>query len=466
MPMKKLLCAVLALCLGLSLGGCGGQAPEPGPEEAFQRLLAADYEVYYLIYGGGLTADSDSAMTKEKTAYWEVTSADYGTLDALQRRLEDIYLRSETVKAILGAEDKAGDQLLLWEDGRLWRSAAPEVRAFGYEVEEETIRLESQSDTAASFSFQESGLDGSLYETAMSITKTAGGWRLDAPRWEAERTLIREGSGQTSLVGQGAARQAAEAFLASLLEGGVQESLQGVQLGDCSAWQGVKITSAAITETVEEFDSQGDYLVSVTVENGGGVFPEGTQDYRLVMRCNEMRFGDAVYPAYFRPASEQYYNWSDYVEQNQDGPGPCWYVDAFIGFYGWTTFQDPTQLPADTVVEFSLLFAQSAEGDDRYTPAELAGAVERTFGLENFDGTGTKYYVKDQDRYLLWGRGGNIMDLLIQMPKIRGSQAQVDVSFYGDVLCTARLRTIRYTLEKGNDGSWKLLSAVTVTEEK
>ncbi len=458
---KRLTCALLALCLCLAaLGGCGEkQPPDASPEDAFRRLLAADYEVYSLIYGGGLTVDSSQGGT----GYQPVNSAGYETIDALQKRLESIYLRSETVRDILEAPDQTGAPLLKIENGQLLRSARPTLLTLGYEVDDTSIQAESQSDSAAAFLFQETGLDGSLYRTRLSMTKTAGGWRLDAPRWEAERTLIREGSDQDSLVEADAARLAAEEFLASVVNGSLPQDQSGM-LGDLSAWQEIKVSSAKVTETVEEGDSWGDYRVAVTVENGAGVFPEGEQQFRLVMNCNEMRYGDRVYPAYFRPASEEYYNWGGYVEQNQDGPGPAWYVDAFIGFYGSATFATPWDLPPETVVEFSLLFAQSSEGDQRYTPAELDAAIQKTFGITGFDGRGTKFYVKEQDRYLLWGRGGNIYDLLIQPPRIRSSQAQVDVTFYGDVLCTAPLRTLRYTLEKNHDGSWMLLSAQRVDD--
>lgn len=465
MGRKKLLCLILALCLGISLWGCGTEAKEPGPEEVFEELLAADYEVYYLIYAGGLTVDSDQSKMLENAPYWLVTSSDYGTMDALQKRLDSIYIRSETVKTILGTVDAEGRPLLRSQDGHLWRSAAPALLAPGYEVEEDTITLvSSTAGAAATFSFQESALDGSLYETRLSMTKTAAGWRLDGPRWEAERTLIREGSDKESLVSSGAARRAAEDFLGSILDGGLPE-VRGVTLGKLTAWQNIRVRSAVLTQAVEELDSQGSYIVRVDMEDGGGIFPEGEQDYRLEMRCDEMRFGDKVYPAYFRPASERYYNWIGYVEQNQEGPGPVWYVDAFIGFFGMTTFQTPWELPAETVVEFSLLFAESEEGDYRFTAAELDEAIRKTFGVTGFDGRGTKFYVKDQDRYLLWGRGSNFYNLLIQMPQIRGTQAQVDVTFYDDVLCTSPLRTIRYTLEKDSDGSWRLLSALSAEEE-
>lgn len=460
---KRLACALLAFCLCLAaLGGCGEkQKPDASPEDAFRRLLAADYEVYYLIYGGGLTVDSSQGGT----GYQPVNSAGYETIDALQKRLESIYLRSETVRDILEAPDQTGAPLLKIENGQLLRSARPTLLTLGYEVDDTSIQAESQSDSAAAFLFQETGLDGSLYRTRLSMTKTAGGWRLDAPRWEAERTLIREGSDQDSLVGADAARLAAEEFLAAIHEGSLASISKWQGVADPSVWQKIKISSAKITEVAEDGDSWGDYTVSVTVEDGGGAFPEGTQDYRLVMTLNDyQRPYDSVYPVYFRPVSEEYYNWSGYVEQNQDGPGPAWHVNAFIDLFGPVAFETPWDLPPETVVEFSLLFAQSSEGDQRFTPAELDAAIQKTFGITGFDGRGTKFYVKEQDRYLLWGRGGRIHDLLIQPPKIRSSQAQVDVTFYGDVLCTAPLRTLRYTLEKENDGSWMLLSAQRVDD--
>lgn len=455
MTVKKLLCFGLAVCLAVSLWGCGGKAEEPGPEEIFEELLAADYQVYHLFYNGGLSADSGQTKMLENNLYWLVTDPDYNTMDALQRRLEGIYLRSETVKGILGTTDAEGHPLLRSQDGRLWRSSAPEASVFGYEVEEGGIALVSLAETAAAFSVQETALDGSLYEARLSMTKTAAGWRLDGPRWEAERTLVREGSDKKSLVSSGAARRAAEKFLGSILDGGVPDLPWST-----AAWQNVKIRSAVLTQALEELDSQGVYLVRVDVEDGGGVFPEGMQDYRLVMGFDVMRFGDesTVYPVYFRPASEQYYNKTSYVEQNYGGLGSAEYVKSFIDYFGMVTFRSPWDLPPETVVEFSLFFARSEEGDQRFTQQEMDDAILRTFGITGFDSRSTRFYVPEQDRYLLWGRDSSVRDYLIKMPEIKGGNAQVEVTFYEDVLCTTPLRTVLYTLEKEED-SWRLLSA-------
>lgn len=61
--LKENLCRVLSLFLCLTLfGGCGGDsAPQGNSDEdiiaAFEELLAADYEVYYLLFADGLPVD-------------------------------------------------------------------------------------------------------------------------------------------------------------------------------------------------------------------------------------------------------------------------------------------------------------------------------------------------------------------------------------------------------------------------
>ena len=82
----------------------------------------------------------------------------------------------ESVRDILEAPDQTGAPLLKIENGQLLRSARPTLLTLGYEVDDTSIQAESQSDSAAAFLFQETGLDGSLYRTRLSMTKTAGGW--------------------------------------------------------------------------------------------------------------------------------------------------------------------------------------------------------------------------------------------------------------------------------------------------
>lgn len=465
---KRLFCAFAALCLCLAaLGGCGGgKEPEAGPEETFLRLLAADYEVYYLLFADGLPVDRAGERRLDGAPYYPVVSQSFPDREALKKRLEEVYAKEETVEALLAAPDPKGDPALTERDGTLWRSAVCTVSALGYEVVEGSARLTGRrSDLTAAFSFQEEGLDGSLYETAMTISRTGAGWRLDAPRKDAERKLLREGSAQTSPYKEGTARRVAEDFLAAVQTGKASD-VAAAASGDCAAWEGVRITEARITGVTEELDSQGDYRVQVTVEDGKGVFPKGTQEYRLVVRCGQDRNWEAgqVLPFYFRPASERYYNWADLETRSRPENGAAYNIEVFISLYGMQTFASPWELPPETVAEFAMVMVKPQGEDMVYTPQELAAAVERTFGITGFDGRSTKFYSQEKDGYLLWGRGPDLPYLLIGMPEISGNGCRVDATAYSDPLCTQKLRGLRYTMGKNADGSWHFVSAQEITE--
>lgn len=468
--LKENLCRVLSLFLCLALlGGCGGDsAPQGNSDEditaAFEELLAADYEVYYLLFADGLPVDRAGERELDGALYYPVTSQRFPNREALKKRLEEVYAKEETVEALLAAPDAKGNPALAQRDGALWRSAACAVSALGYEVVEDSIRLTGRrSDLTATFSFQEEGLDGSLYETAMSISRTGAGWRLDAPRKDGERKLLREGSSQTSAYKEGTARRVAEDFLAAIHTGSAAQ-VAAVASGDCAAWEGVRITEARITGVTEELDSQGDYKVQVTVEDGKGFLPEGSQEYRLVVRCGQDMSWEAgqVIPFYFRPASERYYNWTGLETQSSPENEAANSIEVFISLYGMQTFASPWELPPETVAEFSMVLTEPEREDLIYTREELSAAVESCFGIAGFDGRSTKFYSKEQGGYLLWGRGSGIHDFLMELPRTANGQSQVDVTFCRDPLCTSRLRTIRYTLADNGDGSWRFVSAVQI----
>ncbi len=465
--LKENLCRVLSLFLCLTLfGGCGGDsAPQGNSDEdiiaAFEELLAADYEVYYLLFADGLPVDRAGERMLDGAPYYPVASQRFPDREALKKRLEEVYAKEETVEALLAAPDAKGTPVLTQRDGTLWRSAGYAVSALGYEVVEDSIRLTGRrSDLTATFSFQEEGLDGSLYETAMSISRTGAGWRLDAPRKDAERKLLREGSSQTSAYKEGTARRVAEDFLAAIHTGSAAQGA-AVASGDCTAWEGVRITEARITGVTEELDSQGDYKVQVTVEDGKGFLPEGSQEYRLVVRCGQDMSWEAgqVIPFYFRPASERYYNWAGLETQSSPENEAANSIEVFISLYGMQTFASPWELPPETVAEFSMVMVKPQGEDMVYTPQEFAAAVERCFGITGFDGRNTEFYSQEKEGYLLWGRGPNSPYVLIGMPQTAGNSCQTEVSFYGDPLCTQRLHTLRYTMGKNPDGSWHFVSA-------
>ena len=457
---KRFLAVLLCLGLCLGLAACGGAEAETDEEltEEFSRLLAADFEVYYLFYSDGLPVDQSVTRQVDGADYHPVNSTEYKSLEDLRRLLEGIYAQESQVEALMAVKDPHGIPLLAEEDGVLYRSASRDIYALGYEVDESTIRLEAREEDRASFVFQETGLDGSLYETRMSMARSSQGWRLEEPRSEARREMIREGSGESSAIPEGEARQTAEGFLDALTSGDAV-AIAEMTMGDEGIWSAVHVSRAEITQVNEELDSQGDYTVTLQVESGGGILEEGEVDYRLHVGFDPL--SGRVAPLYFQPADREYYNWLDYAD-TVGADSPAQVVEGFISLYGTQLFSSPEELPAETVTEFAIVQMAEATGEwDRvYTPQEVADQVEITFGLAGFDGSATPFYSQEQGGYIMWGRGGSSFNMLMEMPEIQDGQALVRVGFYEDLLCTVPENAIVYTLEQAPLGGWRLLSVL------
>ncbi len=459
---SRVLCFALIIALAL-LPACDS-APKADTDQsvtaAFEELLAADYQVDYLIFGDGLEVDLEALGELDPRDYAPVVTQGYTTRADLEKRLKEVYALDETVKALLSAVDGEGRERLQVRDGALWRATA--TAAFPYETVEGSIVLRVRSDTAATFVFEETGLDGSLYETTLEMAKTSRGWRLNGTRKDARRTLLREGSGEDSAIPAGAARKVAEEFLAGIVAGDASAISQAIGYGNNNTvWQQMKVTSAEITAAAEDLDSHGDYTVRLTVEDGAGHFPEGTGDYRLILSTNEMRWvAEQPVAWYFRPASEQYLetSWYDPVDEKEWAPAIA--VSSFIDWFGQQTFATPWELPPETLVEYAMIRTQPEDPEMVFTPREIDTAIEKIFGITGVDGRGTKFYSKEKKGYLILGRGANFYNTLIPKPRTAAGQSQVDVTLYRDSLCTMKLRTVRYTMAENEDGSWRFVSAV------
>ncbi len=453
---RRLLCVLFCLSFCFGLAAC--QEKEETDEElteTFSRLLAADFEVYYLFYSDGLPVDQNVTQQVEGADYHPVVSTEYKDLDDLRNLLEGVYAEESQVEAHLEVKDPHGTPLLAEVDGKLYRSATRDIYAMGYEVDDTSIRLEERGEEQASFVFLETGMDGSLYETRMTMVKTSQGWRLEAPRSEAQREVVREGSGETSAIAQGEARRTAEDFLEAL-KAGDAAALAEMTQGEEAVWSGVRVSRAEITEVREELDSQGDYLVSLQVEEGGDVLEEGEQEYRLYVQFDA--FSGKVSPVYFQPSAREYYNWLPYSSQDSE---PAEAVAEFISLYGTQTFASPDELSPEILTEFAIVRMAETSGqwDQVYTAEEVAAQVEETFGIPEFDGSTTPFYSTEQGGYIMWGRGGSSFNMLMEMPVVKDGQAEIRVAFYKDLLCTVPESSITYLLEENPEGGWRFLSA-------
>ena len=111
---KRLLAVLLCLGLCLGLAACGGAEAETDEEltEEFSRLLAADFEVYYLLYSDGLPVDQSVTRQVDGADYHPVNSTEYKSLEDLRRLLEGIYAQESQVEALMAVKDPHGIPLL------------------------------------------------------------------------------------------------------------------------------------------------------------------------------------------------------------------------------------------------------------------------------------------------------------------------------------------------------------------
>lgn len=458
---------VLVLVMSVAFSGCGSKTEtDTQLLETFSELLAKDYEVYYLFYAGGLPVDGETSLEEGGTVYYRSASVEYRSLSDLEKLLKSTYARQGDRDALLGRIDQATTLLFIEENGTLYKSGLETVTVYPYEVQEDTIRLTARSEQTATFTFQEEGLDGSLYETTLSMSRSDKTWLLDGQAIQADRTLLREGSGKDSLFDTGEARRTAQAFLDALTAGDAAaiESLSWAPSGTYAAWSGLKVSSARIVEELEDLDVQGDYLAELQVEDGAGVLREGTVRYRLkIGMVNAVLFGaygdgaGELSVDYFQPEELAPYELKPTAERT-DGAANA--VDRLLGFFGVVTFEKPEDLGADRITEYVLIDLMDEQDQaESFSLAQVRDRAGQLFGLENFSPS-QSFYSAQQNGYLASGRGLQLNHVLTFPQASQDDRSVVEVRVYADPLQTRVDRVVAYTLARGNGGVWQFVSAV------
>ena len=449
-----------ALMLAALLTACGGPRDAAS---AFGDLLAKDYEVCYIFYSQGLPVDDspEAALERDGSVYRPSASEEYKTMSDLEKLLEETYAGRDTIEGYLALEDSQGHPLFLEEGGKLYQSAQGELRMPRFEARDDTAVLVEETEERAVFTLEEDSLDGSLYQCTLALTKTEKGWRLETPREEGERTLLREGSDEETLAVEGSARAAAEAFLEALkaADTGKIEMLTEAPEGTYSGWRAIQIENAQITDTQEEGDSYGSYRVALKVLSGAGIFADGESTYKM-----EVGFGsspDGVVVRSFRPAEPVPYSQLPYEERTD---GACEAVMEMIGLFGFQPFGSPAELPAEVVTEYCLsqlskdkTFEEVMEG---ISPQELSDAAWTYFGLEDFQARDTAYYNAGLEAYMTAGRSGFEGDYLVMGSREgSGGTIIVEVRTYTDPLQTQNERIYIYTMSPDEEEGFRFLSA-------
>ena len=422
--------AALIIMLGLGmLAGCGGTRDAA---QALEELLAREYEVYYLFCSQGLPVDSspEVAVEQDGVRYQPSVSEEYRSLSDLEALVDATY-GEETAAAYLAMEDTAGAPLFVEIDGRLYQSAEGDLRLPRFEVREDTIQLEEETEDRAVFTMEEDCLDGSLYQCTVVLLNTDRGWRLETDAENRQRTLLREGTDEETVIPEdAAARETAESFLKALMSADVEEIeyLTQAAAGTYSSWKEIQIESAAVSETVEEGEGYGTYLAALSVADGRGILPDGESTYRITVGLGGEYNRMAVLT--FRPEESVPYSLLPYEERSD---AACEAVAEWIDLFGLYAFESPDQLPREMVAEYCLNLLSRDRGFEELmegiSPEELADAALGWFGLENFEARDTDFYLPQMDAYAAGGRQAFDGDYLVI-----GSREEED----GTILVEAR----------------------------
>lgn len=427
-------------------------------EEAFPVLLARDYEVYYQYYFGGMKLDYSA---DDGSGYIPVLpESGFGTLADLRAWLLNTYT-PDGADAILQASDSEGKPLFIEREGALLRSTASSGAPMLSDCDEDGISYVTQGSDRVLCSFAVTDINGAAAQQQLVAAKNADGhWRLETPRvWQEGNAAEPWPSGGSPVSDATVtARQAAEGFLDALTTANISgiEFYSGMPSGTYSAWKGLTVLSAAITDSLYEQDDSAYYLVSMNVKNAYGLLMPGKSTYRLILRS--MPDGsDGLRPTvvYFQPSTVEPYNYRQPTEQNDPA---CDQVMAYLMLYGEQGFASASELTDREITEFTLYMLSQETTAASFSREELEAGILKYFGLSGTQ-PDESFYSSNAGGYILMGRGGVDIEYELLPSSAKSGATTVTVNFYDDHLQTQGQRTLDFRMTKNADGSYRFISA-------
>lgn len=462
---KRLLAAVLTIAVLLTLfTACGSKKTE---KLDAVKLLSADYEAEYIFAMAGISVDDTKPMTAENGGvYYPVTSDKYKKLADLEALLTSIYAQQSTIVARLDARDADGRALYLDLAGQLCRSSRAVIGTASAELDYDSLekskaRTGEDGRQTVALTFTEHGGDGAEYRCTMEAVESKDGkWRLLTTRSETPHEVIKKGIGETVADN---VRAVADAFVTALAAGDTAaiEQLTQAQGGSYSELSQIGITGASISETVEELDFQGEYLVDLEVSGSGGILRAGKNSYR--MRVGYADYDSMLVVRYLQPADFAPY---DQLPAEQQTDVAANQVTFFTRLVGDLEFATPAQLSPEIITEYTLWLDDMQNGPDPQGMSleVLQAQVKRYFGLEGFDpGADSNFYNADTNSYFMLGRGLPPYNLFVTPLSDGDGVATVQVTAYdlaADPLMLKQTATTLYTLNNNWNGSYTFASGV------
>lgn len=467
MGKRPVLFAGLVAAAVLTLSGCGNSSGSARGLDA-AALLAGDYEAEFIFAAAGLAVDSTAPVTRENGGiYFPVKSDKYSELDDITTLLESVYT-DDTAADVLATQDMAGLPLYLEIDGKLYRSGKPVVNpplteADAAEAKVGPAAKNQQGKRTVTITLPEHGSDGSEAVTELvAVEQKSGEWRLAATRRSSRRTVTKEGLGSQAV--QGDLAQTAQDFLTALTSANTvmleqlaadegsyeQEYLYNGFSYDYLAESGV--VSAELTETVEESEGYGEYLVELEVSGGNNTFPEGKHSYRIIVSLRESGLTITCFrPAELEPYIELPWDQRSDMALNQ--------VYDLMLQQGAVQFTSPGDLPNQALTEYVLAQLSKTGSSEAFTQEEIEALALRLFGIEGFE-PDRSFYSEEAGGYISYGRGGVPLNTRLEKLKEGDGLVTVEARHYGDPLQLRPTGRIIYTLQNNWNGTLQFISGI------
>lgn len=452
--MKRMLSLILVIVL-VTLGttGCAKKNSTDKTIKGsldVESLLFSDLEVQYIFLEAGLFADLNTPVTAENGAvYFPVESDKYKTTKDLQNLLENTYSDDTVIAGILGTVDLNGKPLYIDIDQKLHKSSEPVALTENMTPDMSTIVTKENGKGTSTFTVVERGGDGAENLVTMTATNLVRGkWLLQQSRNTAAKEPIKSGAGEAS---SAEIRNIAIEFLDALVDSniGTIERLTAATEGSYTFLKQSGVVGYEIKETITEENSYGEYTVTLKVGGGNKTFQEGVSDHTLIV--NYSPYTENLVVEALRPVNSTAFNY--YTTTDSDAANQ---VINLLRLAGVVKFSNTTQLSEDLITEYALyeLSQQQPENYNGFTAEELAIAVKKFFGIENFKPQSTQFLSVETNNYVFLGKGYVPVNVQIY-PAFEGNGiSQVEVWQFSDPLQLQVSEKILYTLDNNWDGTF------------
>lgn len=253
-------------------------------------------------------------------------------------------------------------------------------------------------------------------------------------------------------------RALAEQFVTALCSHDIAtlNELTGANEGIYNQLENVTFTNVVLGVKSESSDPNLDseYTLSFHTNEGQTILPTG--DYSYQFSVAQIPYTDKIGITNFESTAQQ--NPDNLPYQNEAAA----IASLYIGFYGTTEFASPGALSSHDILEFALIYMMNFSPETETSVENVHKVIAQLFGLTDFDGRDSVMYDESTDSYVILGRGGVSMNYHISQSYIDPSSGQyiVVASFFNDPLQLFAQSQMRFTFQKNEDGTFRILSGI------